>query len=226
MPYTKFQGHRPFEFHRKRILKLFTIPRHGGHLGHVTWNIWIDFRSPIPRGCTWYLASIGPVVIEKKKWMTLTFDIHTGSCTQITTSTNFDIIDNTSYQNIHCFIFFPYKSIMDQIWPCRKIGQGQPRVIIWTNLLVLEHPMLHTKSQGFTIYGHGGHLGHVTWTVWTNVRSPILRRRHMKFGFIRPCGFRGDVWKCWHTNTHIHTHTYPRTTEAYLYYKLTYEPKG
>ena len=46
-------------------------------------------------------------------------------------------------------------------------------------VVVLEHPMLHTKFQGhqpfgsgeddffkgFTIYGHGGHLGHVTWTV-------------------------------------------------------------
>ena len=28
--------------------------------------------------------------------------------------------------------FSPYKSIRDQIWPCRKIGR-QPRVIIWTN---------------------------------------------------------------------------------------------
>ena len=26
--------------------------------------------------------------------------------------------------------FSPYKNIRDQIWPCRKIGQGQPRVII------------------------------------------------------------------------------------------------
>ena len=30
--------------------------------------------------------------------------------------------------------------------PLRKIGQGQPIVIIWTNLVVLEHPMLHTKT--------------------------------------------------------------------------------
>ena len=30
----------------------------------------------------------------------------------------------------------------------RKIGQGQPRTIIWTNLVVLEHLMLHTKFQG------------------------------------------------------------------------------
>ena len=45
------------------------------------------------------------------------------------------------------FYLFPYKSIRDQIWPCRKIGQGQPRVIIWSNLVVLEHPMMHTKFQ-------------------------------------------------------------------------------
>ena len=37
---------------------------------------------------------------------------------------------------------------MDQIWPCRKIGQGQPSVIIWANLVVLEDPMLHAKFQG------------------------------------------------------------------------------
>ena len=46
------------------------------------------------------------------------------------------------------FTFFPYKSIRDQIWPCRKIGHGQPRVIIWTNMVVLEHSMLHNKFQG------------------------------------------------------------------------------
>ena len=75
-------------------------------------------------------------------------------------------------------VFFPYKSIRDQIWPCCKIGQGQPRVIIWTNQGGPKSPILHTKPQGhwhfgsgeenllrvFTIYGRGGHLGHVTQT--------------------------------------------------------------
>ena len=74
--------------------------------------------------------------------------------------------------------------------------------------------MLHTKSQGhrpsgsgeedflrvFTIYGRGGHLGHVTKTIWTNFRSPILRSLHMKYEFNWPSSFRGeDVWKCWQT---------------------------
>ena len=40
----------------------------------------------------------------------------------------------------------------------------------------------------------------------------------MKFGFNRPSGFREE--------DNVDTHTYPQTTEAYQYYKLTYEPKG
>ena len=50
-------------------------------------------------------------------------------------------------------------------------------VIILSNYDGLKYPMLHTKFRGnrptgsgeedflvvFTIYGRGGHLGHVTW---------------------------------------------------------------
>ena len=66
--------------------------------------------------------------------------------------------------------------------------------------------MLHTKFpenrpagsgeedflRVFTIYGGGGHLGHVTWTIYINIRSPFLRRLHIKFGFDSPSGFRGE----------------------------------
>ena len=41
----------------------------------------------------------------------------------------------------------------------------------------------------FTIYGHGGHLGHVTQMPRTNFRSNYPRRLHIKFGFDWPCGF-------------------------------------
>ena len=44
----------------------------------------------------------------------------------------------------------------------------------------------------FTIYGHGGHLGHVTWTIYINFGSPFPRRLHIKFGFDWPSGFRGE----------------------------------
>ena len=54
-------------------------------------------------------------------------------------------------------------------------------MLIYVNLLVPESQLLHTKFQGnqpsgsreedfkaFTLYGHAGHLGHVTWTKYTN----------------------------------------------------------
>ena len=44
----------------------------------------------------------------------------------------------------------------------------------------------------FTIYGHGGHLGHVASIIYINFRSPFLRMLHMKFGFDWPTGFRGE----------------------------------
>ena len=61
--------------------------------------------------------------------------------------------------------------------------------------------MLHTKfrengpasSGEVTIYGRGGHLGHVTWTIYINFRSPFPRRLHIKFGFDQPSDFREDV---------------------------------
>ena len=51
--------------------------------------------------------------------------------------------------------FFLYESIREQIWPCRKIGRGQPSVIIWTNLVVLMPPMLHTEFQGHWPFDSG-----------------------------------------------------------------------
>ena len=66
--------------------------------------------------------------------------------------------------------------------------------------------MLHAKFQDhrtsgsgeedflkvLTIYGHGGHLGHVTWTIYINFHSPFPRRLHIQFGFDWPSGFRGE----------------------------------
>ena len=44
----------------------------------------------------------------------------------------------------------------------------------------------------FTIYGHGSHLGHVTWISYLHIGSPFLLMLHIKFGFDWPSGFRGD----------------------------------
>ena len=128
------------------------------------------------------------------------------------------------------FYLFPIQSRKDQIWLCRKIGQGQLKVIFWTNLVVLEYPMLHTIFQGyrpfgsgeedfFTIYRRGGHLSHVTclnklsfphsmeapYEIWLWVAKQFLRRRCLKS--VDDDGRRTD-------------------NGVYLCYKLTYEPKG
>ena len=59
-------------------------------------------------------------------------------------------LDYNAYQlafwEIHYLGIFPYKSIKNQIWHLRKKVEGQPGVI-WTNLVVLECPMLYTKFQ-------------------------------------------------------------------------------
>ena len=66
--------------------------------------------------------------------------------------------------------------------------------------------MLHTKFRDhrtsgsreeivlrfFTIYGHGGHLGHVIRTIYINVRLPFERRLHVKFDFDWPSDFREE----------------------------------
>ena len=61
------------------------------------------------------------------------------------------------------------------------IGQSVPKKII----------------KGFyTIYGHGGHLGHVFKIIWTNVCSSIYK----KFDCDWQSGFwRENIWKCWWT---------------------------
>ena len=66
--------------------------------------------------------------------------------------------------------------------------------------------MLHTKfrenwpgSSGedflevFTIYGPVSHLGHVTWILQSNFRSPYPWLPHIKFHFDWPSGFREDL---------------------------------
>ena len=116
--------------------------------------------------------------------MTLTSDTHSTSLTHLASS-NFETQGCNSFQKINNFQFFPYKSLCDQILPWRKMGQGQHRVIICTALVELPYAMLHTKFQGhrsigsgeedflkvFTIYRHGGHVGHVTQLIYINFHS-------------------------------------------------------
>ena len=68
--------------------------------------------------------------------------------------------------------------------------------------------MLHVKFRGnrptgsgqenflvffFTIYGRGGHLGHVTWISRSNLKCCYPRRLHIKFQLDQPSGFKEDL---------------------------------
>ena len=74
----------------------------------------------------------------------------------------------------------------------------------------------------FTIYGRGGHLGHVTKLLPTNFRVPYPMRFHIKFGFDWPSGFREDI--------EIVNDDDGRRRQSdavpWVYYKLTYEPSA
>ena len=79
--------------------------------------------------------------------------------------------------------------------------------MIYINFVELRCLLLHGKFQNhrpsgsgeedfqsfFAIYSHGGHLGHVTLTIYTNFHSLFLRMLHIKFGFDWLSGFIEDV---------------------------------
>ena len=77
------------------------------------------------------------------------------------------------------------------VWHYRIKGQGQFKVIIWTILVLLEYPMLHTNYQChrligsgedferiLTIFGHEGHDWHMISIVWTHFYALSPTRLH------------------------------------------------
>ena len=104
----------------------------------------------------------------------------------IYTLTQIFVSSFSSITSIWFLNIFLYKGIMNEIWPCCKVGQGQ-HIIIWTNSLMYNKFEGHRPSafgEDFwwvcTICGHG----YMTKTIWASIRSPILLRLHMKFGLL------------------------------------------
>ena len=67
MLHAKFQDHRSSGSGGEDFLKVFTIYGHVGHLGNVTWTIYINFLSHCP--CRLHMKfgiEFGQVVSEKK----------------------------------------------------------------------------------------------------------------------------------------------------------------
>ena len=65
--------------------------------------------------------------------------------------------------------------------------------MLHSSFKIIGIPVLEKKIfKAFFIYGHGGHLGYVTWTIYINFLFPFPRRLHIKFGFDWPSGFREE----------------------------------
>ena len=149
--------------------------------------------------------------------------------------TNFQVTGCYTFWKIQCFHFFLQKSLCYLIWPCRKIGQGQPRVIIWTNYDGLESLMLHTKFCGNQSKSFGEDFWRVFYHMWAWLPSwscdpdaankisfpSYPRMLHIDLALICPAVSEKEMFKhCGQTDG--------RRTDAgpWLYYKLTYEPSA
>ena len=66
--------------------------------------------------------------------------------------------------------------------------------------MLREECLMSDFQRKFAIYSHGGHLGHVTLTIYTNFHSLFLRMLHKKFGFDWLSDFREDYG-------HIHVYS-------------------
>ena len=104
---------------------------------------------------------------------------------------------------IHYFYFSHTKACVtkfDLVVKLVKVDQGSPFIKTLYSLSprccmpsfkIIEPPVLEIIC---TIYGYGGHLGHVAWTIYTNFAPPPFPKRlHIKFCFNRLSVFREDV---------------------------------
>ena len=204
MLHTKFRENRPAGSGEEDFWRVFTIYGRGGHLGNVTTIVSINFHFLVPESLHIKFGFDWPsgfwekqVLIFKCKWPWPSI------LTYLHYLSRFQVPGCNSSEKTTVFTFFLYKSLSYQIWPCHKIGQGQPRVIIWTNYDGQESLMLHTKFCGnrstgsrvedfwkvFTIYGRGSHFGHVTSIMSINFHFLEPESLHIKFGFDLPSGF-------------------------------------
>ena len=157
MRHIKFHGNQSTGSREEDFWRVFTIYEHGGHLGNVTTIMSKNFHFLAPEslhikfGFDWPSGFWEkPVLIFKCKWPWAKVKKWPwpSILTYLHYLNRFQVTGCNSSEKSKVFIFFKKISINYQIWPYHKIGQGQSRVIIWTNYDGQESPMLHTKFCG------------------------------------------------------------------------------
>ena len=147
----------------------------------LTWVLRICYNQRLLRKRS--LKILNLIELDQGQWMTLTFGTHKASCTHFSfLHLPTFISEYNSFWKIHCFNFFLYGGIQDQIWSCHKIGHVQPyrswstlghhlNKLGSTRVPDAEYQVPRSSAfrfqtrrflKDFTIYGHSAHLGHVT----------------------------------------------------------------
>ena len=141
--------------------------------------------------------------------MTLTFGIYKSS---------FSWLHKLQLLQKSTVLPFSLINACDPIWPWLKTDQGQPRVIIWTDLVGPNAAYQVSRSltfqswdedfqSVFTINGHGGHLSHVIQVSFPHPRgatcnlasfSPAVLEKKLKILNLKHPGQRSindlDLW--------------------------------
>ena len=130
---------------------------HGGHLGHVTWIIYINFRSPFPRRLHMKFGFDWSVSEEKKfenvngrrqrrrrrrRQRTPDHGYTISSPCEPEGSGELKMTEKKKKNSA-----FPNQLPKGPKFTLPKIGKGQPRVTLYTNFVVLQTLMLHTCTK-------------------------------------------------------------------------------
>ena len=108
-------------------------------------------------------------------WSTLTSAIiHFNGLIYFSKCTKYHPWVSNNFWKTYSASFFPFKCIRNLIWPFCKNVKGQPRVIIWTNFVILWCLMLYTKFQWYWPFWFSSEEDDFTKYVYFSSTDPIL----------------------------------------------------
>ena len=116
-------------------------------------------------------------MLSFKEFQTVISEIYRKLCRSISSTELMLSVSNATLNKASLFFLsltvFPFKRTGDPFGPCRKIGQGQPRVIINIYIVEIGSLMLHAKFQDHRTSGPGNGVYHIwawqpPWSCYLN----------------------------------------------------------
>ena len=135
----------------KKGFKCFAIYSHGGHLGHVTLTIYINFHCPFLTMLNISFALIGQVVSEKMFEYYGHIHVHSpGAGADNRLGTN---CFHKHKSSVH--LVLPFKSYFNSFPHSNAWATYVDLAMIYKNIVELQCPMLHAKFQNHRPSGSG-----------------------------------------------------------------------